>query len=87
MNWKKTGKKIINDLKGNAAILNEKQDKMSLQLGRQEHYSDLNCLLIHGVPEDNNEDTNEIAVELFNTKTKNKPRPVIAKLIRYNNRW
>lgn len=70
MNWKRKGKKeqIINDVKGEVAALNEKYDKMSSILDWKEQCCRRNYFLIHDVPEDNKEDTDETAVEFFNTK-------------------
>ena len=71
----------------------------------QEQYSKRNCLLIHGITEGNQENTDTIALQIFrekldvdlthidktyrivkNDKSNNRPRPVILKFIRYNDR-
>ena len=76
-------------------------------MDRQEQYSRRNCLLIHGITEGNQENTDDLALEIFkeksdieltqrgldrthrigkNDKRSNRPRPVIGKFIRYNDR-
>ena len=40
----------------------EKVDKLSSLVDRQEQYSRRNCILIHGVKENQNEDTDEVVV-------------------------
>ena len=40
----------------------EKVDKLSSLADRQEQYSRRNCILIHGVKENQNEDTDEVVV-------------------------
>ena len=81
-------------------------DNITVEMDRQEQYSRRNCLLIHGLPESKNENTDLLAMEVIETKmdikitdndidrthrigkTKNngKPRPVIIKFVRYNDR-
>ena len=76
-------------------------------MDRQEQHSRRNCLLIHGTTRENQENTDDIALEIFrekldleltqrdldriyrigkNDKSSNRPRPVIVKFIRYNDR-
>ena len=76
-------------------------------MDQQEQYSRRNCLLIHGITEGNQENTDDLALEVFrgkldfelterdlgrthriskNDKKSNRPRPVIVKFIRYNDR-
>ena len=62
----------------------------------QEQYSRRNCHLIHGITEKNQENTDDLALEIFrgkldrtyrigkNDKKSNRPRPVNVKFIRYN---
>ena len=62
----------------------------------QEQYSRRNCHLIHGITAENQENTDDLALEIFrgkldrthrigkNDKKSNRPRPVIVKFIRYN---
>ena len=98
--------KIIKDLKEEVTYLREKVDDIIAETDRQEQYSRRNCLPIHGIPENKNENTNVLAMEVIDTKmdikiTENdidrthriekpknngKPRPVIIKFVRYNDR-
>ena len=100
-------KKVIEELRGEVSPLNEKLNAIAEQLNRQEQYSRQNCLLIHGITEGNQENTDDLAPEIFrekfdtqltqrdldrthrigkNDKRSNRPRPVIVKFIRYNDR-
>ena len=42
--------------------MTEKVDKLSSLVDRQEQYSSRNCILIHGVKENQNEDTDEVVI-------------------------
>ena len=76
-------------------------------MDRQEQYSRRNCLLIHGITEGNQENTDDLALQISkekldieltqrdldqthrigkNDKKSNRPRQVIVKFIRYNDR-
>ena len=100
-------KKVIEELRGEVSSLNEKLNGFTEQVDRQEQYSRRNCLLIHGITEGNQENTDDLALEIFrekldieltqrdldrthrigkNDKRSNRPRPVIVKFIRYNDR-
>ena len=100
-------KKVIEELRGERFSLNEKLNGITEQVEWQEQYSRWNCLLIHGITEGNQENTDDLALETFrekldvelilrdldrthrigkNYKSSNRPRPVIVKFIRYNDR-
>ena len=86
--------------------LRGKVNDVTAETDRQEQYSRRNCLLIHGLPEIKNEDTDLLAMEVIETKmdikitdndidrthrigkpkNNGKPRPVIIKFVRYNDR-
>ena len=89
------------------SFLSGKVDDLNARLDRQEQYSRRNCLLIHGIEENQNENTDALALEIINkkleldmdekdvdrthrigdkNKKKNKPRPIIIKFVRYNDR-
>ena len=53
---------IINSLQEKVLGLTEKVDKLSSLVDRQEQYSRRNCILIHGVKENQNEDTDEVVI-------------------------
>ena len=49
--------KVIEDLKEEVTYLTGKVDDITAETDGQEQYSRRNCLLIHGLPESNNENT------------------------------
>ena len=53
---------MINSLEEKVLGLTEKVDKLSSLVDRQEQYSKRNCILIHGVKENQNEDTDEVVI-------------------------
>ena len=53
---------MINSLGEKVLGLTEKVDKLSSLVGRQKQYSRRNCILIHGVKENQNEDTDEVVI-------------------------
>ena len=62
-------------------------DKAGRALDRQEQYSRRNCLLIHGIDEENQENIDEVVINVLNKDRKpdkSKPRPIIIKFSRYN---
>ena len=48
--------------------LRGKLDNITAETDKQEQYSRRNCLLIHGLPESKNENTDLLAMEAFDTK-------------------
>ena len=52
--------KMINSFKEKVLRLTEKINKLSSLVDRQEQYSRRNCILIHGVKENQKEDTDEV---------------------------
>ena len=96
--------KVIKDLKEEVTYLRGKVDDITAETDRKEPYSRRNCLLIYGIPENKNENTDVLAMEVTKTDIKNtgndigrthrigkpennvKPRPVIIKFVRYNDR-
>ena len=62
----------ISELKNEVKYLNEKVETMDRSLDRHEQYSRRNCLLIHGVKENQKEDTDEVVIEFFEKKMKEK---------------
>ena len=53
---------MINSLEEKVLGLTEKVDKLSFLFDRQEQYSRRNCILIRGVKENQNEDTDEVVI-------------------------
>ena len=53
---------MINSLEEKVLGLTEKVDKLSSLVDKQEQYSRRNCILIHGVKKNQNEDTDEVVV-------------------------
>ena len=52
--------------------LNEKVETMDMCLDRHGQYSRRNCFLIHGVKENEKEDTDEVVIEFFEKEMKEK---------------
>ena len=63
--WKEK-EKIINNLKGEVNYLSEKLGKMEESIDAQRQYSRRNCLLLHGIEETKDEDTDNIVLEVLN---------------------
>ena len=87
--------------------LAQKGDALSEAVEKQEQYSGHDCLLLHGIPEKKQENTDELCVKAINEhldlaindkdigkthrirNSRNageKRRPIIIRLVRYNNR-
>ena len=62
----------ISELKNEVKYLNEKVETMDRSLDRHEQYSRRNCLLIHGVKENEKEDTDEVVIEFFEKEMEEK---------------
>ena len=62
----------ISELKSEVKYLNEKVETMDRSLNCHEQYSRRNCLLIHGVKENEKEDTDEVVIEFFEKEMKEK---------------
>ena len=60
--------KIIKDLKEEITYLRRKVDDITAKKDRQEQYSRMNSLVIHGIPENKNENTDVLAMEVTDTK-------------------
>ena len=61
-------KKVIKVLRGEVSSLNEKLNCIPGRVDRKEQYSRRNCLLIHGITEGNQENTDVPALEIFKEK-------------------
>ena len=61
-------KKVIEELRGEVSSLNEKLNGFTEQVDLQEQYSRRNCLLIHGITKGNQENTDNLALEIFREK-------------------
>ena len=55
----------IAELKSIINSLNVRIDKADRVLDRQEQYSRRNCLLIHGIDEENQENTDEVVIHIL----------------------
>ena len=58
-------KKVIGDLRSEAFSLNEKLGCIMKQVDQQDQYSRWNCLLIHGIAEESQENTDALTLEIF----------------------
>ena len=61
-------KKVIEELRGEVSSLNQKLNGITEQVDWQEQYSIRNCLLIHGITEGNQENTDDLVLEIFREK-------------------
>ena len=57
-------KKVIEELRGEVSSLHEKINSFTEQVDRQEQYSRRKYLLIHGITEGNQENTDDLALEI-----------------------
>ena len=78
---------MINSLEEKVLGLTEKVGKLSFLVDREEQYSRRNCIFIHGVKENQNEDTDEVVINKTKSEmdvpSKSKNRPIIVKFVRY----
>ena len=58
-------KKPIEELRGEISFLNQKPNCITEQVYWQEQYSSRSCLLIYGITEENQENTDALALEIF----------------------
>ena len=54
------------ELRTQVTELTDKVSNLSVQVDEQEQYSRRNCLLIHGVEENQNEDTDTFSINIIN---------------------
>lgn len=60
--------KKISILENNVSMLSTTVDVLSKQLDRQEQYSRRNCLLIHNIPENKDENTDDTVIKIIGEK-------------------
>ena len=60
--------KIISELQKNVNDMSATIESLKGCLDRQEQYSRRNCLLIHGLPESKNENTDELVIDAIKEK-------------------
>ena len=103
----KEREEIINNLTKNVSRSRRKVDDLSAAVEKQEQYSKHNCLLLHGIPEKKQENTDKLCIKVINEhldlainnrdidrthcignprNAGEKPRTIIIKLVRYNER-
>ena len=58
--------KEINELEEKTRKMDKKIDDLNRVIDRQEQYSRRNCILLHGVKESENEDTDTVVTETLN---------------------
>ena len=65
---KKEGKmkKKIEELNGIVSKMNERIEELENKIDRQEQYSKRNCILIHGIAENKEENTDQQAIDFIN---------------------
>ena len=62
---KKKEEKISN-LENKVSFLNERVNELTTAIEKQEQYSRRNCLLLHGIQENTNEDTDKLSLDMVN---------------------
>ena len=62
---RKEKEKIINDLQGKLSEMSNEIEVLKNSLDRQQQYSRRNCVLIHGIPEEKGEDTDEQVLKII----------------------
>ena len=62
--------KIIKEVNGKVCALNERSKVLEESIDQQGQYSRRNCLLIHGVEENSNEDTDTLVLNTINNDLK-----------------
>ena len=65
---RKEKEKIINNLKQEVSILQNRVETLEKESDDHEQYSRRNCLLVHGIEEESNEDTDEVVVNMLKEK-------------------
>ena len=104
---RKEREEIISNLTENFSRLAQKVDDLSKAVEKQEQCLRRNYLLLHGIPEKKQENTDELRIKAINEhldlvnngrdidrthrvgnprNADEKPRPIIMKLVRYNDR-
>ena len=63
---RKEREKIISNLTENVAKLTQKVDDLSEAVEKQGQYSRRSCLLLHGIPEKKQENTDELCIKAIN---------------------
>ena len=63
---RKEKEETINKLKEEVSTLSERLDKAEERIDNHEQYSRRNCLLLHGIEETNNEDTDKLVLDVIN---------------------
>ena len=65
-------KKIISELQENVNDMSATIESLKGCLDRQEQYSKRNCLLIYGLPESKNKNTDELVIDKIKEKMREK---------------
>ena len=63
---RKAKDELIMKLQTQVTELTDKVSNLSVQIDKQEQYFRRNCLLMHGVEENENEDTDTLSINIFN---------------------
>ena len=54
------------ELNGTVSKINERTEELEKKIDRQEQYSRRNCILIHGIAENKEENTDQQAIDFIN---------------------
>ena len=66
MKKRRENKKKIEELNGTVSKMNERIEELENKIDRQEQYSRRNCILIHGIAENKEENTDQQAIDFIN---------------------
>ena len=69
---RKEKKRQISELKNEVKILNEKIETLGRSFDSHEQYSRRTCLIIHGVKENEKENTDQVVKDIFETEMQEK---------------
>ena len=65
-NDRKEKDEVIQNLQNDKILMEKKIENLEKKVDRQEQYSRRNCILIHGIEEKNDENTDNVVVEMIN---------------------
>ena len=74
---RKAKDELIMKLQTQVTQLTDKVSNLSVKVDEQEQYSRRNCLLIHGVEEVQNEDTDTISINIINEQSRDRSNHLI----------
>ena len=73
---RKKKEQIMKKLDENMLVMNKKVQNLEIEIDKHEHYSRRNCLLVHGIVETDDEDTDDLVIETISKKVNIEISPV-----------